>query len=100
MKKNPMKPRAKMAKLVVTTWAACFAWQKPVSTSAKPACMKMTRTAPITTHNRLMFCASVTTGSASSCAKAMVGKSAAPARPMPAAVMIRRARLGTVSSNR
>ena len=42
-----------MAKFVLTTWAACLARQKPVSTSAKPACMKMTRTAPITTHSRL-----------------------------------------------
>ena len=48
-----MKPRPKMAKLVLTTWAACFARQKPVSTSAKPACMKMTRTAPRTTHSML-----------------------------------------------
>ena len=31
-----------MAKFVLTTWAACLARQKPVSTSANPACMKMT----------------------------------------------------------
>ncbi len=42
-----------MAKFVLTTWAACLARQNPVSTSAKPACMKMTSTAPTTTHNRL-----------------------------------------------
>ena len=41
-----------MAKLVLTTWAACFARQNPVSTSAKPACMKITSTAPITIHSR------------------------------------------------
>ena len=39
-----------MAKFVHTTWAACLARQKPVSTRAKPACMKMTSTAPITIH--------------------------------------------------
>ena len=48
-----MNPRPKMAKFVLTTWAACLARQKPVSTSAKPACMKITRTAPMTTHSRL-----------------------------------------------
>ena len=42
-----------MAKFVLTTWAACLARQKPVSTSAKPACMKITRTAPRTTQSRL-----------------------------------------------
>ena len=42
-----------MAKFVLTTCAACLARQKPVSTSANPACMKMTRTAPITTHSML-----------------------------------------------
>ena len=35
-----------------TTCAACLARQKPVSTSAKPACMKITSTAPMTTHSR------------------------------------------------
>ena len=53
MKKKPMKPRPKMAKFVLTTWAACLARQKPVSTRAKPACMKMTRIAPMTTHSML-----------------------------------------------
>ena len=43
-----------MAKFVHTTWAACLARQKPVSTSAKPACMKITSTAPMTTHSRLV----------------------------------------------
>ena len=42
-----------MAKFVLTTCAACLARQNPVSTSAKPACMKMTSTAPMTTHSRL-----------------------------------------------
>ena len=42
-----------MAKFVLTTWAACLARQKPVSTRANPACMKMTRIAPITTHSML-----------------------------------------------
>ena len=65
MKKKPMKPRPKMAKFVLTTWAACLARQKPVSTRANPACMKMTRIAPITTHSMLRFPASVATGSAS-----------------------------------
>ena len=39
-----------MAKFVLTTCDACFARQKPVSTSAKPACMKITSTAPMTTQ--------------------------------------------------
>src|SRR5262245_25208547 len=43
-----------MAKLVLTTWAACLARQKPVSTRAKPACMKITRTAPMVTHRMLV----------------------------------------------
>ena len=47
-----------MAKLVLTTWAACLARQKPVSTRAKPACMKITRTAPMTTHSRFVDTAS------------------------------------------
>ena len=42
-----------MAKFVLTTWEACLARQKPVSTRAKPACMKMTSTAPRTTQSRL-----------------------------------------------
>jgi len=42
-----------MAKFVLTTWAACLARVNPVSTSAKPACMKITRSAPITIHSRL-----------------------------------------------
>ncbi len=54
MRKYATKPTPKTAKLVLTTCAACFARQNPVSTSAKPACMKMTSTAPITTHNKLM----------------------------------------------
>jgi hypothetical protein len=49
---NATKPRPKMARLVITTCAACLARQKPVSTSAKPACMKMTSAAPSTIHNR------------------------------------------------
>ena len=52
-KKNATKPKPKIAKFVLTTWDACFARQNPVSTSAKPACMKMTSTAPITTHSKL-----------------------------------------------
>ena len=52
-KKKPMNPSPKMAKLVLTTCAACLARQNPVSTRAKPACMKMTRTAPMTTQSRL-----------------------------------------------
>ena len=55
MKKNPTKPRPKMAKFVLTTWAACLARQNPVSTRANPACMKMTSTAPMTTHSRLLL---------------------------------------------
>ena len=43
-----------MAKFVLTTWAACLARQKPVSTRAKPACMKITSTAPMTTHRRFV----------------------------------------------
>ena len=52
-RKNATKPNAKIAKLVLTTCAACFARVNPVSTSANPACMKMTSIAPMTTHNRL-----------------------------------------------
>jgi hypothetical protein len=44
-----------MAKFVDTTCAACLARQNPVSTSAKPACMKMTRIAPMTTQSRLIW---------------------------------------------
>ena len=54
MMKKATKPRPKMAKFVLTTWAACLARQKPVSTSAKPACMKITSTAPITTQRMLV----------------------------------------------
>ena len=43
-----------MAKFVLTTWAACLARQKPVSTRAKPACMKMTSAAPMMIHSRLV----------------------------------------------
>ena len=53
-----------MAKFVLTTWAACLARQKPVSTSAKPACMKITSTAPMTIHSRLTCWPRTTTGSA------------------------------------
>ena len=35
-----------MAKFVLTTWAACLARQKPVSTSANPACMKIDEDGP------------------------------------------------------
>ena len=42
-----------MAKFVLTTWAACLARQKPVSTRAKPACMKITSTAPMITQSML-----------------------------------------------
>ena len=59
-----MKPSPKMAKFVLTTWAACLARQKPVSTSANPACMKITRTAPMTTHSMLICPPSATTSSA------------------------------------
>ena len=51
--KNPTNPSPKMAKFVLTTCAACFARQNPVSTSAKPACMKITRTAPMMIHRLL-----------------------------------------------
>ena len=44
-----------MAKFVLTTWAACFARQKPVSTRANPACMNTTRTAPMMTQSRLTW---------------------------------------------
>ena len=53
-----------MAKLVDTTWAACLARQNPVSTRAKPACMKMTSTAPMTIHSRLVCCPRAVTASA------------------------------------
>ena len=53
IRKKATNPMPKMAKFVDTTWAACLARQKPVSTRAKPACMKITRTAPMTTHSRL-----------------------------------------------
>ncbi len=43
-----------MAKFVLTTWAACLARQNPVSTSANPACMKMTSAAPMTIHVRFV----------------------------------------------
>ncbi len=52
-RKNPTNPSPNTAKFVLTTWAACFARQKPVSTSANPACMKITSTAPTTIQRRL-----------------------------------------------
>ena len=64
-KKKATKPKPKIAKFVLTTWAACFARQKPVSTSAKPACMKITSTAPITTHSKLTSTAAIGSGTAS-----------------------------------
>ena len=54
-RKKPTNPRPKMAKFVLTTWAACLARQKPVSTRANPACMKITRTAPMTTQSRFVW---------------------------------------------
>ena len=48
--KNATNPSPKMAKFVLTTCAACFARQKPVSTSANPACMKITSTALTMIH--------------------------------------------------
>ena len=56
-RKNPTKPRPNTAKFVETTCAACLARQKPVSTRANPACMKMTRTAPMTTQSMLRLMA-------------------------------------------
>ena len=57
-----------MAKFVDTTWAACLARQKPVSTRANPACMKITRTAPMMIQSRFVCWVSAVTalpGSAS-----------------------------------
>ena len=64
-RKKPMKPSPKMAKFVLTTWAACLDRQKPVSTRANPACMKMTRMAPMTTHSMFVVPVSAATGSSS-----------------------------------
>ena len=50
---TPAAPIAKMTKLVMMTWLAFFARQKPVSTSAKPACMKKMSATPKITHVRL-----------------------------------------------
>ena len=47
-----MNPRPNTAKFVLNTCAACLARQNPVSTIANPACMKITSTAPMTTHSR------------------------------------------------
>jgi hypothetical protein len=66
-KKKPTNPRPKMAKLVLTTWAACLARQNPVSTSAKPACMKTTKSAPRTTHSRLTCMPRTSTSVGSAC---------------------------------
>ena len=57
-------------KFVVTTWAAFLARQKPVSTRAKPACMKTTRTAPMTIQSRFTCRPSCVTSSVASCADA------------------------------
>ena len=73
MKKKPTNPRPKMAKFVLTTWAACLARQKPVSTRAKPACMKTTRTAPITIHSRLTCVPRSVTASSGSASWAPAG---------------------------
>ena len=55
IRKKATNPRPKMAKFVDTTWAECLARQNPVSTKAKPACMKITSTAPISTNNMFML---------------------------------------------
>ena len=83
-KKNATKPRPKMAKLVLTTWAACLARQKPVSTSAKPACMKMTRTAPMTTQSRLLsVLALVASATGSGASWATAGRAVSPTSAAP-----------------
>ena len=69
-----------MAKFVLTTWAACLARQKPVSTSAKPACMKITSTAPMTIHRRFSDVAVVSTAVLTS--SIVGGASWAPATPL------------------
>ena len=56
-----MNPRPKIAKFVDTTCAACFARQNPVSTRANPACMKITNTAPMTTHSRFTWVPRIST---------------------------------------
>lgn len=76
-----------MAKLVDTTCAACLARENPVSTRAKPACMNMTNTAPITIHSRFICWPMAATGSLS-CASA---GAAAPRTSRPA-------RLATIDS--
>ena len=54
-----------MAKFVLTTWAACLARQNPVSTRANPACMKITRIAPMTTQSMFVVPVRAATGSSS-----------------------------------
>ena len=66
MNKKPTNPSPKTAKFVLITCAAFFFWVRPVSTSAKPACMKMTNAAPMTTHIRLDCLPSTATASGSS----------------------------------
>jgi hypothetical protein len=95
-KKNPTNPSPKMAKFVDTTWAACLARQNPVSTRAKPACMKTTSTAPMTTQSRLMLVPStvrpsfrVSTVGLRSCAMAGMAIAATPTAVSPAAVSAR-----------
>ena len=63
-----------MAKFVLTTWAACLARQNPVSTRAKPACMKITKIAPMTTHSMLICPPRAVTGSTSVCPGARPNK--------------------------
>jgi hypothetical protein len=56
-RKKATNPSPKIAKFVDITCEACFALVNPVSTSANPACMKITSTAPITTQSRFRLTA-------------------------------------------
>ena len=50
--KNPSIPRAYTAKFIDIVWAAFLARMRPVSTSAKPACMNMTRKPATSTQTK------------------------------------------------
>ena len=47
---HPTVPNAKMTRFIIIVCAAFLARVNPVSTSAKPACMKRTKTPPVINH--------------------------------------------------
>ena len=80
--KKPNMPKAYTAKFIENVSAAFFARIRPVSTRAKPACMKMTKKPAINTHMKLIEkklreedCATASSAAASSLVVAFSGSS-------------------------